>query len=858
MGCAPAFSTVGSVRRLLRVLIFGGIGFATLLLVVAGTGIFIVRHSFPSYDGSVELTGLDADVEVVRDDNGIPQIYADTPADLFAAQGYVAAQDRFYEMDFRRHVTAGRLAELVGKDALETDKFVRTLGWRRVAEKELGLLSPSTRQYLDDYARGVNAYLDKHSGSGLSLEYAVLSINNGDYRPEPWTAADSLAWLKAMAWDLGGNMSDEIDRTKLAATLPQRNINSLYPAYPYDRNAPIISTASVGADGKFTSAPVENEARRGMLGKGFLKSLDTVEKVAKGLPQLIGRGDGIGSNSWVVSGEHTTTGKPLLANDPHLGATMPGIWTQVGLHCRKFSPQCPFDVSGFSFSGLPGVVIGHNSAISWGFTNLDPDVMDLYLERLDGESALYNGKLEPLKTRVETFKVAGQDEEEKITVRESRHGPIISDVGDDERETGELAAKGKSPVPLAVALRWTALTPGRSADAIFAIDRAQSWTAFRTAASMFEVPSQNLVYADREGHIGYQAPGRVPIRKSGTGDWPVPGWDPKYEWAGYIPFQAMPTEFDPDDGIIVTANQAVVPKSYKYYLSDDWDYGYRSQQILDRIRAAGKLDVNSMASIQLDTKNRNAETLVPYLLRIAINDDFDKQGQDTLRGWDFTQPADSAPAAYFNIVWKNLLALTFHDQLPESAWPDGGSRWFEVMRTLVVQPDNGWWDKKGTPQRETRDDILREALVDSRAEITTKMAREPANWQWGKLHKLTLTNQTLGTGAPGPIKKLFNRGPYLLGGGSSTVDATGWDAAEGYTVTATPSMRMVVDLSDFDKSRWINLTGISGHAFSSHYTDQTELWVKGETLPWAFTKGAVEATRKHTLTFSKPEKDPAG
>jgi penicillin amidase len=843
------------VRRLLRLLVISGIALATLLLVVAGTGIFVVRHSFPSYDGTIELTGLDADVEVVRDANGIPQIYADKPADLFAAQGYVAAQDRFFEMDFRRHVTSGRLTELFGRDAFETDKFVRTLGWRRVAEKELGLLSPATRQYLDDYARGVNSYLDQHSGSGLSLEYAVLSLKGTDYRPEPWTAADSLAWLKAMAWDLGGNMDEEITRTKLAASLPAKTIDSLYPAYPYDRNEPILSSGAVDDEGKFTTAPVDNEApARAMFSKDLLKSLDNVDKVAKGLPLLLGRGDGIGSNSWVVSGEHTTTGKPLLANDPHLGATMPGIWTQVGLHCNKFSPQCPFDVSGFSFSGLPGVVIGHNSAISWGFTNLDPDVMDLYLERLSGNGALYNGKVEPLTMRTEEFKIAGQKEPERIIVRESRHGPLISDVDDDAEEAGQLAAKGKSTEAYGIALRWTALTPGRTADAIFAMNKAQSWSAFRTAATLFEVPSQNLVYADREGHIGYQAPGKVPIRRVGTGDWPVPGWDPRYEWAGYIPFQAMPTEFDPADGIIVTANQAVVPKSYRYDLTNDWDYGYRSQQILERIQAVGKLDVAAMSSIQLDTKNRNAEMLVPYLLRIGISDDFDKQGQDTLKGWDFTQPADSAPAAYFNIVWRNLLALTFHDQLPEATWPDGGSRWFEVIRNLVVQPNSSWWDDLRTPQRESRDDILREALVQGRAEITTKMAREPSNWQWGRLHKLTLTNQTLGKSGIGMVDKLFNRGPYELGGGASVVNATGWDASEGYGVTATPSMRMVVDLSDFDKSRWINLTGVSGHAFTGNYTDQTDLWVKGETLPWAFSRGAVEAKRKHTLTFTKPER----
>jgi penicillin G amidase len=592
-----------------------------------------------------------------------------------------------------------------------------------------------------------------------------------------------------------------------------------------------------------------------MLTQDLLKSLDSVQKVAKHLPELLGQGDGIGSNSWVVSGDHTTTGKPLLANDPHLGATMPGIWTQVGLHCNTLGKSCPFDVSGFSFSGLPGVVIGHNNAISWGFTNLDPDVQDLYLERIDGDKVLYNNRWSTMATREETFKVAGEDQPVKIKVRVTRHGPLISDIGEDQRTVGELAAKqGKYPQAYGVALQWTALNPGRTADALFAIDRAHNWNQFRAAAQQFQVPSQNLVYADTDGHIGYQAPGLIPIRSTGRGDWPVPGWDPRYHWKGYIPFDALPTEFDPPDGIIVTANQAVVPQTYKYYLTNSWDYGYRSQQILDRIKAAGKLDANAMASIQLDTKNKAAEILVPYLLQIGIDDPFEKQGQDTLRNWDFTQPADSAPAAYFNVVWRNLLALTFHDQLPEGTWPDGGSRWFEVIHTLLGQPNSGWWDDIGTPQKESRDDILREALINARTEITQKMAREPSSWQWGRLHKLTLTNQTLGKSGIGLVDRLFNRGPYELGGGSSIVDATGWDASAGYGVTATPSMRMVVDLSDFDQSRWVNLTGVSGHAFSSNYTDQTKLWVKGETLKWAFTKGAVEAARKHGLTFTKPDR----
>ena len=841
------------MRRLLRVLIVTGFVLAALLLTLTGTVVYVVRDSFPSYDGEADLPGLSAEVEVVRDEAGIAQIYADTTADLFAAQGYVHAQDRFFEMDFRRHVTSGRLAEMFGEDALETDKFVRTLGWRRVAEKELAMLAPATRRYLDDYASGVNAYLDGHQGTDLSLEYAVLGLNGLDYHAEPWTAADSLAWLKAMAWDLRGNMEEEIERVRLAPNLSLEQIDELFPPYPYQRNEPILSTATV-AQGKYVGD--SEEARRAALAPGLTEALDRIDRLTAQLPQLLGRGDGLGSNSWVVSGEHTESGKPLLANDPHLSPSMPGVWEQMGLHCRQVSAECPFDVSGFTFSGVPGVVIGHNNQIAWGFTNLDPDVTDLYLEKVRGNATVYGSKTEPLKTRTETFRVAGRDEPETITVRESRHGPVISDASEDHRTLGRLAAESgpasgarTGDETYAVALRWTALVPGRTADALFAMNAARGWEAFRTAAKLFDAPSQNLVYADRSGHIGYQAPGRIPVRGKGTGDWPSLGWDPAYEWQSYIPFEALPYELDPADGMITTANQAVVPPSYPFHLSTTWDYGYRAQQISDRLAAAGKLDVGTMVRIQSDDLNRSAAMVVPHLLRIKLGDPWVRQGQDTLRGWDFRQPANSAAAAYFNVVWRDILALTFHDQMPQDTWPDGGSRWFEVVRTLIGQPGNAWWDNVDTPEKETRDDVLRQALVDARNEITTSMARDPEYWEWGKLHTLTLTNQTLGTSGIGVVERLFNRGPYKLGGGSSIVNATSWNAAEGYEVTAVPSMRMVVDLADLDRSRWISLTGVSGHAFHGNYTDQTELWAVGQTLPWPHTRESVTARREHTLTL---------
>ena len=331
-----------------------------------------MHRSFPQTDGRITLKGPDDDITVVRDDHGIPQIYADTAHDLFFGQGYVQAQDRFFEMDFRRHVTAGTLSELFGRDALKTDMFVRTLGWRRVAEQELPLLSTDTRDYLQAFSDGVNAYLADHSGARLSLEYAVLQLDGVNYKPQPWTPVDSLAWLKAMAWDLGSNIDDEVDRSLESATLSDRQIHELYPHYPYARNQPIVTQGAVVDDVYEQNASKGGTRlpRRPPLLVRSASALRHAKSASEALSSLLGDGDGIGSNAWAVSGEHTASGAPILANDPHLAPTMPGTWYQMGLHCTVVSKACPFDVSGFTFAGLPGVVIGHNANIAWGFTNL--------------------------------------------------------------------------------------------------------------------------------------------------------------------------------------------------------------------------------------------------------------------------------------------------------------------------------------------------------------------------------------------------------------------------------------------------------------------------------------------------------
>ena len=430
--------------RLARVATYAGAALVLVLLAALLSVVQLVRTPFSQTTGSVDLPGLEGSVEVLRDDHGIPQLYGDSLEDLMRAQGYVHAQERFFEMDVRRHASAGRLAEMFGAPVLASDEYVRTLGWRRVAEQELALVRPETRAALGAYADGVNTYLDTHAPREIAVEYTVLNAHGLDYRPEEWTPVDSLAWLKAMAWDLRGNMTDEIDRVLALAGHTADEVAGLYPPYPGDVHAPIVGQGAV-VDGDFeqdaTMPGTRNPRRPAYLARTGRDARAALTRLRAGLgrmPALLGRGDGLGSNGWVVSGDHTTTGGPLLADDPHLGVSVPGPWMQMGLHCRTVTADCPLDVAGFTFSGVPGVIVGHNADIAWGFTNLGADVSDLYLERVEGDRWRYDGQWRPLRTRTETIRVQGADDV-RITVRSTAHGPLLSDVD------GTVAAAGQDP-----------------------------------------------------------------------------------------------------------------------------------------------------------------------------------------------------------------------------------------------------------------------------------------------------------------------------------------------------------------------------------------------------------------------------
>jgi penicillin amidase len=824
-----------------------------LLLTAFGFGWMKVTapKSFPQTEGNIQLPNLDGPVDIYRDSLGVPNIYATTLHDLFMAQGYVHAQERFWQMDFWRHIGSGTLSEMFGESQVDTDSFLRTLGWSQIAEQEWKNLSPESQAILNAYTEGVNAYLANHRGTQISLEYGILKLLNPSYQPAPWTPINSLTWGKAMAWDLRGNMDEEIQRAILLKSLKPEQVDQLFPPYPSDH--PVI-VPKIGSQVESSRLPVDLQPST--------VNFEPVKQKFALLDALIGpAGSGIGSNSWAVSGQLTASGTPLLANDPHLGIQMPSIWYQIGLHCRPKSDACPYEVGGFSFAGVPGVIIGHNDHIAWGFTNTGPDVMDLYIEKVNPDNPdqyEVNGKWVDFQTRQETIQVSGS-QPVNLTVRLSRHGPIISDTYGPLKDQVTPTAtpfKDKAGIELpqnyAIALRWTALEPGYVFEAIWGFDKAQNWDEFRQAAQSFTAPAQNLLYADVDGNIGYQTPGNIPIRANGDGRLPVPGWTDDYEWTGYIPFDQLPYALNPSSGYIVTANNQVTTTDYPYLITTDWDYGFRAQRILDMIQQApGPIDITYIKKMQGDDYNASAAALVPVLMNVQLNDSHLEGVRDLLNNWDDQNTMDSAPAALYNVFWSHLLADTFDDDLPKQYWPDGGSRWFEVMRNLVNDPNSTWWDDKATPSKvESRDEVFAKAFDEAVTELEKLQGKDPAKWNWGDLHTATFRNQTLGESGIPPIEALFNRGPFRTNGGESIVNATGWDATEGYEVNWLPSMRMIVDLGDLRNSLTVHTTGESGHAYHSHYIDMADLWRNIQYYPMLWNEQAITSNAESHLRLT--------
>lgn len=864
-----------------RTLFFAGLT-ALLLTLILTAGCLVAYNAtrmLPEHDGLTYLSGLHDRVTILRDEYGIPHIYASNTEDLFFAQGYVHAQDRWWQMEFQRHTGLGRIQELTGfnASALGSDLYIRTWGWNRAAAADEAFMAPETRTALEAYAAGVNAYIAGKPGGDLALEYTLLGLTGVQIDLEPWTPLDTAAFAKTMAWYLGGNADEELERQEVLNRLGPELTEAYFPPYPFDRR-PTILTA---ADLPITSASLTTANSTSVTGNGMDEIARNVATSIAGGPAALAflppRGADIGSNNWVISGSNTASGLPILANDPHLNIQMPSIWYEIGLHCRPLSEACPYDVVGFSFVGAPAVIAGHNQRIAWGVTNLNPDVQDLYIIRVNPDNPYqyeYNGEWRDMEVVTETIRIGGGMEPREddpatercegvrdlpltpdgaleITVRITHFGPIITDntITEDCRFVG-LTEEGD---PLAV--RWTGLEPGDLMHAVLAINRAGDWEEFRQALTYWDWPAQNFVYADVDGNIGYQAPGKIPIRAADhSGLLPVPGWTDTYEWRGTIPFDLLPRILNPERGWIVTANHAVVPPEYddqlaatlgadaNYTISQNWDEGYRGQRIVEMVSGTRAHTVETVAEIQGDSHSLVAEELLPYLLALEFPDQALADAVTWLAGWNLQMDKDSPQAALFEMFWLKLSAALWEDQLGSP----GGGAW--AVQLLLEQPDHLWWDDTSTPDViETRDDILIRALTEALDAMTAAWGADRAAWRWGNLHTATFVNTPLGQSGIGLIETLFNAGPVAASGSSRTINNTAWSFSAPFAVRSLPSFRMIVDLADLENSRASHTTGQSGHPLSPHYRDMIEAWRTISYHPLRFGDEAVKAATRHTL-----------
>jgi penicillin amidase len=798
------------MKRVGRVLVTIGIGLVIIALILAGVGTWFVRRPWPQVSGTIAVSGLSDPVEVIRDRWGVPHIYAQNEHDLFFAQGYVHAQDRLWQMEFNRRIGSGTLSAAVGEATLDTDRFLRTIGLRRAAEKDWELIDDDTRAILEAYAQGVNAYIKTHRDR-LPLEFSILGID-----PAPWTPIDTLAWGKVMSFDLGGNYAMELLRARIIAELGEEAARQLLP--PYADGAPVI-------------IPPEARSYAWLRGARF----DGLDVLSAFLGE---RGPTWGSNDWVVHGSRTATGLPMLANDTHLSLNMPSIWYEIGLHGGRF------DSVGFSFPGAPMIIIGHNSRVAWGVTNLGPDVQDFYIEKLNDlahpTQYEFMGEWQDLQIVPETIEIKGQSPL-TLNVFLTRHGPIMNQVIGELKDAGPMA------------LRWTALEGSYLFRAVTLINLATNWDEFRQALSYWDVPSQNFVYADIEGNIGYQSPGKIPIRVPGhQGLVPVPGWTGEYEWQGFIPFDELPSVFNPPTGFIATANNKVVPDDYPYHLAYEWAAPYRAQRITDLLAADDSITLDDMRNIQAQTYSLPAEALRPYLLAVEPEDDLQARALAQVEAWDLYNEADRPGASVYQVWYWFLVQNSLADELGADLMQEYLTYPFAhvpMMVDLMAQADSPWFDDISTPQAETRDDIVRRSLADAVAWLSERYGNAPERWEWGRLHTMSFVDQPLGQSGIGLLESLFNSKPIPARGDNFTVDAASFSFDQPFTMNHGASQRYIADLSDLDQSRTVHTTGQSGQLFHPHREDFISLWQNVEYHPMLFSREQVEAHTQAHLTL---------
>jgi penicillin G amidase len=806
-----------------------------LILVSLGAALWIylvARRALPPLDGNLPVKGLSAAVTVTRDEHGFPTITAANLDDLFFAQGFVTAQDRMFQMDGMRRYAAGELSEVIGEGQLKHDRQQRILGMRQAAQKNLTMVPPEGRKQLDAYVRGVNAYIESHRNN-LPIEFRLLG-----YSPKPWMAEDSLVIAAYMVQDLSSTPRHALTREKVLAKLGPELTADLYVNTSWRERPPVAERTGLDM-----GRPDSNHEDNGADDDDNDSDSSVVQMVRRpNAAPLSGwfpdedffhdEPRAIGSNNWVVSGAHTVTGKPLLSNDMHLGHQMPNLWYVAHLRCGQF------DVAGVTLPGYPYVIGGHNERIAWGFTNLGPTVEDVYVEQFnaDGQYLTPDGWKQPQR-RQEVIHIKGKPDV-TFDVLLTRHGPIVSELVPGE--TRKLA------------LRWTLYDGIRSP--FFAVDSAQNWEQFRAAFSQFDAPGQNVVYADVDGNIGYQATGKIPIRASGDGSLPEDGSTDAYEWTGYVPYDRLPRVLNPASGILATANSRITPNGYPNSLSTEWEAPWRVSRIYKVLESGKQFSAVDMLALETDIYSE-LDRFVAERLVYSIDQERSASARvraaaDILRQWDGRMTASSAAPTIAVRSREELQRLMLEPKLgkaPEQVDENANGDLSPTLNWKSYQwmMSTVWIDNvlQKRPQRwlpegyASYDDLLTAAV-----EAAVNGPGVPADlnsWKWGAHNPVEIQNPVLGK-LP-VVNRWTGTGVRPQSGSVFTVKAV--------TGRTGPSERITDDLSNLDQSTLNLVTGEAGNFLSPFYMDEWDAWYTGFTFPWAFSDRAVEATRKHSLTL---------
>ena len=787
-----------------------------LFLIVAGGLIFInifSKKGLPDYNQKVSIPGLEQKVTIYRDKYAVPHIYAENEHDLYLATGYCMAQDRMWQMDLIRRVTMGRLSEIFGEKMLKADRLFRTLDITKKSKLVLAKSSDELRGHLDAYAQGVNYYIQEHKGN-FPLEYNILG-----YVPDSWEPIHTLNLIGYMAWDLAGGWDSEIVIHNLEKKLGAALIEEITPRF--DKHAPIFPDyVETGLIDTLYRDFISAKDDIGHLGVQILKA----------------------SNNWAVSGAKSTTQKPILANDMHLGLNSPGIWLQMHQNIKG-----KLDVTGVALPGAPFIVCGHNDNIAWGMTNVMVDNLDFFIEKINPDNPdeyLYKGEWKKIRTKKEIIKIKGGDSKE-IDIRYTDHGPIVSELKKDIKD-------------MVISAKWQGFEYSSELLGVYLLNKARNFDDFKTAAKEFIAVSQNIVYADTKGNIGLVCAAGIPIRPSNDGSRVRPGWTGEHEWKGVVPFDERPVSYNPASGFVSSANYNTAD-NFPYYINK-WGFcgPYRLNRINEILTSKEKFSVEDIKTMQLDMKSKFPELLVKEIVTETAKNPgltkLEKEALSLLKTWDFSMDKKSSAAAIFENFNLSFIENTFKDQMGDDLYQGyiGNKQAVQIAVEQIWDTESQWFDNITTQEIETFTDIVQKSFSDAIAKLEKQLGSTADDWEWGKLLTFTLNHPL---GSVKILDRVFklNKGPYEMGGNNHAIPAYAYKFTKPFKVYHGPSQRHVYDTSQWNNSFSVIPTGNSGIPSSSHYCDQTQLYVNGEFHVDYVSKSKIKENAEYTMVLERTE-----